>query len=111
MGFLHGTLAPTCLVLATLLAVAACSGPAPYLHKPQEHNRNSKDFGKPATDIAEAAICYNRFSTSPDEIRALARDACGQFGKVPRLRGQDHLTCPLLVPSRAIFDCVPPSGS
>jgi hypothetical protein len=96
-------------LLLPLILFGCSGGLAPYVHNPAEFNRDSPNFAKEPTDIADVAICYNSSSSTPQDILALAESTCAQFGKVARFDRQDLLQCPLLTPARAFFQCVPPA--
>jgi hypothetical protein len=59
-------------------------------------------------DFSRIGVCYNRATSTPREILDVARRNCGA-GTRPWLIEQDtHLTCPLLIPTRATFACLKP---
>ncbi len=62
-------------------------------------------FEGPQPSDTVHTLCYTRLSTSPDEVRTLAKLACN--GAAPQFRGQhmDLSACPILVPERVYFDC------
>ena len=62
-------------------------------------------FEGPQPSESEHAICYTRLETSPDQLTALAKQACG--GAAPHFLRQDVDlgNCPLLVPERTYFSC------
>jgi hypothetical protein len=58
-----------------------------------------------AADSQRVAVCYNKMFTTPEQVRAVAADACGPSTE-PQLIGQDmKLYCPVLTPIRAHFVC------
>jgi hypothetical protein len=89
-------------VLGVVLAVSGCgSFVAPF-----EGNARL-----PPAGVVEAgprvAICYNALFTKPAEVREQAENACG-VSSTPNLAGQDiRGGCPLAVPVRANFVCMP----
>ena len=59
-------------------------------------------------DFSRIGVCYNRETSTPEEILEIARRNC-EAGTRPWLIGQDlRLTCPLLTPTRATFACLKP---
>jgi len=59
-------------------------------------------------DFDRVGVCYNSETSTPDEVLEVARHNCGA-GTRPWLIVQDtHLTCPLLIPTRATFACLKP---
>ena len=61
--------------------------------------------------VPRVGVCYNAMFTNPDEVRAVAEEACTGIGK-PQLVEQDmRLACPVLTPVRATFACVQPEPS
>jgi len=53
------------------------------------------------------AVCYNAMFSTPQAVRRVAEEACGN-NTIPRPLGQDmRLSCPLLTPVRATFICAP----
>ena len=52
-------------------------------------------------------VCYNKLFSTPEEVHAVAVDACGP-DTTPQLIEQDErLSCPLLTPVRATYQCLP----
>ena len=94
------------MVLLLPLILFGCSGSlAPYVHNPDEFNRDSPHFAKEPTDLSLVAVCYNGSATSPEDVLALVERACAKFGKIAKFGQQDLLQCPLLTPARAFFRC------
>jgi hypothetical protein len=62
-------------------------------------------FEGPQASDDEHTLCYNRAETTPDQLHALATEACA--GTTPRFLRQDadFSACPLLVPMRLAFAC------
>ena len=62
-------------------------------------------FEGPQPSDTVHSLCYTRLSTSADQVRTLAKEACN--GATPAYRGQemDVSACPLLVPERLYFSC------
>jgi hypothetical protein len=89
-------------VLGAMLAVSGCgSFVAPYEGVAR----------LPPGGVVEAgprvAICYNALFTKPAEVRKQAETACG-VSATPNLAEQDiRGGCPLAVPVRANFVCMP----
>ncbi len=97
-------------LLLPLILFGCSGGLSPYVHNPDEFNRDSPSFAKEPTDLAQVAICYNGSSSTPQDILALAESTCAQFGKIARFDHQDLLQCSLLTPARAFFQCEPPAN-
>ena len=58
-----------------------------------------------AADSQRVAVCYNKMFSTPEQVRAVAAEACGPNTE-PQLIGQDmKLYCPVLTPVRAHFLC------
>lgn len=52
-------------------------------------------------------VCYNKMFSTPEQVRVVAAEACGPDTE-PQLIDQDlRLSCPLLTPVRATFQCLP----
>lgn len=92
------------LAAALVAVVAACQ---PYIHDPDEFNRERADFGRPPKDRAEVNVCYATRSTSPQDLLAMAEAECAKYGKSARYRYSDVLECPMATPLRARFACEP----
>lgn len=60
------------------------------------------------TPPTRIGICYNAFTTTADQVRAIAVQSC-EAGTVPRpvQRDLSLSNCPLLQPARATFACIP----
>jgi hypothetical protein len=91
------------LVLALLLA--GCSQAAPYEWSPLEARKG------PGETLPRVGVCYNAMFTTPEDVRAVAEEACTGIGS-PHLVEQDmRLACPVLTPVRATFACIPAGGA
>jgi hypothetical protein len=88
------------LVLTSTLLTTSCGGlVAPYEGVP-DLPRGENDPGD------RVAVCYNKMFSTPAQVHAIAVDACGP-DTTPQLLGQDErLSCPLLTPARATYQCV-----
>jgi hypothetical protein len=77
--------------LLSLLTLAQCSELGP--------------FEGPQPSAEQHSLCYNRASASPEQLHALAVQACG--GKAPQFVDHtiDLSACPILVPVRVSFAC------
>lgn len=66
---------------------------------------NLNAYEGPQASDDEHTLCYNRIETTPDQLHALAAEACN--GAPPRMlrQGADFSACPLLVPMRLAFAC------
>jgi hypothetical protein len=86
------------LVLTILLA--GCSGLTPFETTPLPPLLGAADAQQP-----RVGVCYNASFATPQQVRDVAAQACGAAG-LPQLVEQDmRLTCPLLTPARATFEC------
>lgn len=79
------------LPLLPLLALAQCSALGP--------------FEGPQPNAEQHSLCYNRASATPEQLHALAVQACG--GRAPQFVNHliDLSACPILVPVRVSFAC------
>ena len=91
-----------------LLVLSGCADPEPYIFRSGEFDRGAESFGRVPTDVDTVDICYNRRATSPAELQEIARAECAKFDKVPRYTQGSFLSCPILLPLGAHFDCVRP---
>ena len=96
------------LIIGVISVTIGCSRIEPYVFKADEFNRDSSTFAKEPTDIETVTICYNKYGTTPGDLLEMAQSRCGDFSKTARFNHQDRLTCPLLTPVGAHFDCVKP---
>lgn len=83
------------------LLLAACA--APFVDRRREAG-TVEPIGESTPD--RVAICYNAATTTPAEIMAIAREACAETGRTPRLVAQTLWQCRLLQPTRVYFECV-----
>lgn len=62
-------------------------------------------FEGPQPSDTVHTLCYTSRSTSADQVRTLAKQACN--GAAPVFHGQemDLSACPILVPERVFFSC------
>lgn len=95
---------PLCLGFALL--AGGCAWTDPYVYDTQEFNRDAAEFGKELEDRTTVSICYNKRTTTPQQVLELAQNECGRFQKVAFFNGQDRLECPLFTPALAKFFCV-----
>jgi hypothetical protein len=99
----------TALALCGAAALAGCGALDPYPTYPRAASGGSAAGSPPAHRIA---ICYNALSTTLAQVRAEAQQECA--ADYPRTRaepaGTDYYlqNCPLLLPARATFACIPP---
>lgn len=91
------------IALLVPLLLAACGTQfAPYETNPRAAFKGREE------NIPRIGVCYNALFAKPEEVRAVAEEACLGLG-TPRLVEQDlRLACPLLTPARATFQCLPP---
>jgi len=89
------------LAAAAAAALAGCSAVAPYATQPAAAMK-----GEPEGE--RVAICYDRLASSPAQVQKSAQAQCPPATRAARL-GTDYRLdyCPLLLPGRATFACVP----
>ncbi len=90
-----------------LLGLARCSGAfPPYETVPPPLPPSQQASGAAPTRVA---VCYNAFTATADQVRAIAAQSCGA-GTAPHPVEHDLSlsNCPLLTPSRATFACTAP---
>lgn len=95
------------IAIALLASLGGCGTGflAPFDAEPRAPPKGASE------EFTRVGICYNRETTTPQEIAALARANCGP-GTTPHLIGQDFLaSCPLLTPMRATFACLKPGAA
>jgi len=93
------------LVLAIFTVTLSACGIDPFVDGRRE--AGSTKYVGPSTPN-RVAICYNSRTVSPKDVLALAEAECAKTNRVPRLDGQEKLTCSFFNPSRVYFKCVPP---
>ena len=93
------------VVLAALLAgLAQCGRPASVLPPFETVTPTVKNA---AANVApRVSVCYNSFTTTAEQVRAIAADSCGAE-TMPRPLERDLTLahCPILEPLRATFTC------
>ncbi|HER25874.1 MAG TPA: hypothetical protein ENI69_02060, partial [Rhodospirillales bacterium] len=77
------------IAIAVLVLVSACAQPA-YVYKEGEFDRSSPNYGKELIDMPGVTICYSSRGSTPAQVRALALEECGRFGKSARFVKQDY---------------------
>lgn len=88
-------------VLLGAALLAGCGALAPYATAP-----SITTPGQPAG--TRVAICYNGIETSHDAAQEAAQKECPAGTRAERVDKDYHLQyCPLLLPARATFVCVP----
>jgi hypothetical protein len=89
--------------LALAILAASCGG----LTAPFEGVPSLEPPPGISADSQRVAVCYNKRFTTPEQVRAVAVEACGPDSD-PQLIGQDvKLDCPVMTPVRAQFLCTP----
>jgi hypothetical protein len=89
------------LTAASLAALLGCSMVAPFPTDPAEAKKD-----QPAGD--RVAICYDRLASSPAEAQKSAQAQCAPATTAKLVATDYYLDfCPLLLPARATFVCVP----
>ncbi len=95
------------IALAALLAgLAQCGRPASVLPPFETVPPTVKN--EPANAALRVAVCYNSFTTTAEQVRAIAADSCGvETTPRPLERDLTLAHCPILEPLRATFACEP----
>ena len=98
---------PRIVVLAALLAgLVHCGRPASVLPPFETVAPTVKD--PPANAALRVSVCYNSFTTTAEQVRAIAADGCGaETTPRPVERDLTLAHCPVLQPLRATFACEP----
>jgi hypothetical protein len=94
--------------IMTLMLLSACGAASPYVHMPEEFNRQSPGFNVEPTDIEEVAICYQPLVSDHQSAVALAEERCRQFKRTAEYLSTGYGQCPLATIARARFACVRP---
>lgn len=96
------------LPLLVLLGFTQCEGTLPPYETvpPALSKAQQKTAG---TKPVRVAVCYNAWTTTAAEVRALAARSCAS-GTAPKPVARDLTlnNCPVLEPARATFACTPP---
>jgi hypothetical protein len=95
------------IALAALLTgLAQCGRPASVLPPFETVAPTVKN--EPANAALRVSVCYNSFTTTADQVRAIAADSCGaETTPRPLERDVTLAHCPVLEPLRATFSCEP----
>lgn len=93
---------------AVAVTLSACADRTPFVYRQSEFDREQPGFGQAVSARTDVVICYARSATTPDAVRALAEEACGQVGKRAVFSKHIPSVCPLATPASAAFDCVAP---
>ena len=92
--------AETCAVI--LLLLNGCASPLlPFVLEAGEYQPDLRS----ATKIATVEVCYNRWTTTPEAVKQLAKDVCVRKGKYAEFAKHRILQCTALLPMNAIFEC------
>ncbi|MEO5336456.1 MAG: hypothetical protein H7841_06135 [Magnetospirillum sp. WYHS-4] len=102
-------LAVVLLSLIVLGGGAGCALP-PYVHNPDEFNRDSETFRQEPVERRNVTICYSAKATTPEEVRRMAGETCGKHGKTARFVRHTRTKCPATF-AAAFFACDGGSGS
>lgn len=89
---------------AALALLASCGGD-PYVKNANEFNRQSSYYLEGVRDRESVTVCYAKRRTTAAEVRALAVDECGRFGKVAVFSETSYAACPLNTPVAAVYAC------
>ncbi len=95
------------LVLFAIL-VAGCGVTEPYEFRPGEFDRDNPEFRKEPEVLTEVAFCYSGLATSQLTIDAEAEARCNSRGRTAQFRDFSYVSCPLMTPVLATYDCVMP---
>ena len=101
------------IIIALLLGLVPTLGGCakdfePYVYKPGEFNRESPNFAKEPSDIAQVVVCYGRLWSKPEEVSQVAEAECAKVGKKARFVRQGFDRCSLALPISAYYSCVAP---
>lgn len=89
------------ILAAAAAALAGCSAVEPYPTQPAEAKKGGPEGER-------VAICYDRLASSPAQVQKSAQAQCPPATRAALLDTDYHLDyCPLLLPARATFACVP----
>jgi hypothetical protein len=88
-------------LLALVMLTASCGSLVEPFQGVPRLPEGSADIGD------RIGVCYNKIFSTPEQVRVVAAEACGP-DTTPQLLEQDlRLSCPLLTPARATFQCLP----
>ena len=94
-----------CLTLPLLLTLAGCNALEPYATAPLAARP-----GQPAG--ARVAICYNTLTTTLAEVRVQAQRECPAGTTAQPVDTDWYMqNCPVLLPARGTFVCLPAKTS
>lgn len=96
----------TVVLFGAILVLGACVTKEPYVHNAGEFNRDSPNFAQGIKDRSSVEICYNKKSTTPAKILAVADIECAKFGKRAVFKRHNTLTCSIAAPAQAVFYCL-----
>jgi hypothetical protein len=89
------------LAAAWATMLAGCSMVAPYPTQPGEAKKGEPEHER-------VAVCYDRLASSPADVQKSAQEQCESNTRATLVDTDYHLDyCPLLLPARATFACVP----
>ena len=89
-----------------LAGLAQCGRPASVLPPFETVAPTVKN--EPANAALRVSVCYNSFTTTAEQVRAIAADSCGaETTPRPVERDLTLAHCPVLEPLRATFACEP----
>jgi hypothetical protein len=90
---------------AAAISLFALSGCAPRQLLPPFESLPREADGATPDPRQRIGVCYSALFSTPQQVLAVAREAC-PVDQPPQLVAQDMwLTCPLLTPIRATFAC------
>jgi len=84
-------------------ALAGCGG-SPYVDSRREAGQTTP-VGASTPD--RVAICYSDYGATPDDLQKMAESECAKTGRRAQYEGRVRMTCTLLTPSIAYYNCVP----
>ena len=88
---------------AGLMLAAGCSALTPYSTTPLAPKSGVIDLRN------RVAICFNKLKTTPEEVQQLAQAECPNNSAAELIDTDYRLDyCPVSVPGRSTFVCVPP---
>ena len=94
--------------ILSLMLLSACGIGNPYVHMPDEFNRQSPGFNVEPADIEEVAICYQPLVSDHKSAVVLAEERCREFSRTAEYLSTGYGQCPLVTIARARFACIRP---
>jgi hypothetical protein len=97
------------VVVVAGLTLSAC-GTGAFVDRRRDAGHSELTYVGLST-LDAPSICYNSWTSTPADVRALANAVCAQSSRVPVLTEQSMFDCRLFYPARANFRCVAPADA